>query len=216
MFIRGRSNIAAVLSRPRDFAMATACAESLRGMGWDARVMVDPSEWDTPPPAAIKASYAPERRMVGNACFEAIIGGILANSEGSDVVAKFDCDIRLTAEASEWLLSASECARGIRQGNRIWGGMWAAPRAQLAAMAERAPSIGRCRCPESNLSVAGFRHTGGFETHPTMTVAVWMPPREWPADAAALTLPRACRTMSRADAGSAMFDIAPPSRTIGA
>lgn len=194
-----------VLSRRRDFQIATACAEHLAAMGWSAAVVVDPSEWPECPRGAIQARYAPLGRMVGNDCHEAIIGSMLANSDAGDVILKADCDTRITADASEWLAGAAERARAIMFGGRLWGGLWAAPRARVAEMAERAPTIPRCRCPESHLAICGLKRFGGIEIHPSLTSAMWAPPSPWP-DAAVVTLPRRCPAPGRAECGTALFD----------
>ena len=76
-----------------------------------------------------------------------------------------------------------------------------------AAVARVAPSIPRCQCAESHLSICGLRAHGGILSGPT--VAVWVPGR--PASPA-MTLPRRCSFPGRLLCGLAMFDT-PPAMT---
>lgn len=188
--------------------MALRCLLSLSVMGWESRIIVDPSEWpEGKPPGTIAANYAGTGRMHGNACHEAILGAMLDNSDDGDVVAKFDCDIRLSESASDWLSGASESGRGFRLGKNLWGGLWAAQRRQVARLAQIAPTIQRCNCAESHLSICGLRANGGFDPHADLVAETWRLGTGWPESAGVLTLPRKCVTASRADYGNAMFDL---------
>jgi len=198
-----------ILARPRDYRMAAACADHLAATGWRAVIVVDPSEWETCPPGTVQAPYAPEGRMVGNACHEAILSAMIENSEPGDVLLKTDCDTRIEPSASAWLSGAETSARTIMFGGLMWGGLWAAPMSQVARVSAAAPAIPRCRCPESHLAICGLRRYGGIETHPELAVAAWSPSRPWPAAAGAVTLPRKCPAPGRAECGRLLFDFRP-------
>jgi hypothetical protein len=199
-----------ILARPYDIAIARACSAALTARGWLPSILLDPREWDEFPTDAIASNYWTEGRgMFGNECAARIAFSIWTHSERGDVVAKFDCDTRLTDAASQWLAGASESARCLTLAGRYCGTLWAAPRAQVAAAADLVRSMAPCRCPESGLLTKAFRYTGGLDHHPTLTLEKWMPPRPWPETAGAITLPAVCRGMSRRDAGLSMFDAQP-------
>ena len=197
--------LAFILSRPRDYPMALLCHRHLALMGWHPSVLIDPAEWIEPQPGALAAPYAPERRMVGNACHEAILNALVAHSAPGDILLKTDCDTRLDPALSDWLMARSSHAGTVLLGSQLWGGLWAAPRAQVAAVAAVAPTIPRCRCAESHLAICGLRKHGGITAYPDGQAMVWHHGTPWPDSAAVLTLPRTCTTMSRADYGTALF-----------
>jgi hypothetical protein len=199
-------NRAFVLSRPRDFPIAQACVERLTGFGWHARVLVDPSEWDVAPEGTVSSPYAPLGRMVGLACHQGIMDGILDHSEHGDIVAKFDCDIRISRECSDWLQEARGGARSLRLGSKGWGGFWSAPRSQVAAVRVKSEDIRPCNCPESSLMGQGFHATSGrHEYHPELVAVKWIPGSSIKPNAGAWTLP-ANISMRRSVAGIELFD----------
>jgi hypothetical protein len=205
------SHRAFIIARPYDIAIARACSAALARQGWLPSILLDPREWDEFPADAIASNYWTEGRgMFGNECAARIAESIWTNSERGDVVAKFDCDTRLTDAASQWLAGESESARCFTMAGRYCGTLWAAPRAQVAAAADLVRSMAPCRCPESGLLTKAFRHVGGLCHHQTLTLEKWLPPRPWPESAGAITLPTVCRGMSRRDAGLSMFDAQPP------
>ena len=198
-------NRAFVLSRPRDFPIAQACAERLAGFGWHAKVLVDPSEWDAVPDGTISSPYAPLGRMVGIACHQGIMDGILSASEPGDIVAKFDCDIRISRECSDWLKRAWDGARSLRLGSKGWGGFWSAPWQQVARVRERSVSLKPCNCPESSLMGLGFHGVeGGHTYHPELVAVKWIPGSSIKPNAGAWTLP-ANISMRRSVAGMELF-----------
>jgi hypothetical protein len=200
-----------IVSRPQDYPLACRCAESLYWQGWRPAIMLDAREWTEVPTGAVLADYWTEGRgMFGNDCAEAILAGVLAHSRPGDIVAKFDCDIRLTDAGAEWLMASA--ARAFRIGPQAWGGCWSAPREQVVEAAEKLRTMPRCKCPESGLILDAFRRTQGrLTSYPAMTAAKWLPGRPWPATASAITLPASygeC-TMPRRVCGAALFDFRP-------
>jgi hypothetical protein len=142
---------------------------------------------------------------VGNACHEAILAVMLAHSAPGDILLKTDCDTRLSPSLSGWFMACSNHAGTVLLGTQLWGGLWAAPRAQVAAVAAVAPTIPRCRCPESHLAICGLRAHGGIKA--IASVSVWLPGRP---RAIATTLPRKCPPPGRLACGLALFDISAP------
>jgi hypothetical protein len=187
--------------------MAIHCRDHLTALGWTAAILIDPTEWETPPQGTVAARYAPARRMVGNACHEAIIAAMAAMGSDGDILLKTDCDTRLSPALSAWLMDRAAGAGTVLLGKALWGGLWAAPWRQVAELGAIAPTIRRCRCPESHLAVCGLRAHGGIAAHP-LPAAVWRCGTPWPPGASALTLPRRCQSISRAVAGEELFAMA--------
>lgn len=148
--------------------MAILCAERLNAQGWTAQVMVDLKEWQVPPLDTVCANYSPRGRgMLGNEIAEGIMRGMLEHSQDGDLIAKFDCDIWLSDEASKWLQSGdiARCFK-LKRPHRedlAWGGCWAARREHVVDAI--AFDNQKCRCPESVLNLLALKHTGGFEMH---------------------------------------------------
>jgi len=202
------SAAALILSRPRDYPLALRCAATYAAAGVRPHILTDPSEWpDGVPQGTVTAPYAPRGLMLGNDCHEAILAALL--SLDAPVLIKTDCDAALSPAVILWLASATDTARTLSSsaGRNVWGGVWSAPREQVEAVARVAPSIPRCQCAESHLSICGLRAHGGILSGPT--VAVWVPGR--PASPA-MTLPRRCSFPGRLLCGLAMFDT-PPAMT---
>lgn len=148
--------------------MAEKCRDRLNAQGWTAQVMIDAREWESMPEGALCASYSPKGRgMLGNAVAEGIMQGMIDNSNEGDLIAKFDCDIWLSDEASAWLQSGdmARCFKLVRphRDPLAWGGCWAAKRehCERAMLFENQ----KCRCPESVLNLLALKNTGGFEMH---------------------------------------------------
>ena len=194
-----------ILARPRDIEIAEACKKRMTDLGWDAVIMVDPTEWETPPAGSVHAAYGTQNRgMFGNACASAIMAGMIAGSQPGDVVMKMDCDVWLSSEIAEWLGNASQKARALRIHYRQlmpWGGMWAATREAVIAANEHAETFARCRCPESGLNLKALAQTSGLELYPDIVVTQWA---EGQDRGAAATLP-ICRRTNRSSEGLALF-----------
>ena len=129
----------------------------MRSLGWKAHVMIDPTEWETLPDDVVIGHYSTHGRgMYGNQCAKAIMDGMIANSEGDEVIMKMDCDVWLSKDASEWL-SARGQAKAMRimhKGrSQAWGGMWSATRHHVIDAREAADTIERCNCAESWLNM---------------------------------------------------------------
>jgi hypothetical protein len=199
-------HFAFVLSRPSDYPMAWHCVHRLTEQGWAARIMLDREEWPAQFPMGIHAAYSTQGRgMFGVPCAMAIASSILYHSNPGDIVAKFDCDIRLTGEASKWLMDAHDAGRAFTLGRQAWGGCWSASRLKVAEVLAKLEAAEPCSCPESALFISGFRNTpGGLFTHPDLEAAKWQPGRDWPAHAGCLTLPTRCG-IPRAECGEALF-----------
>ena len=196
-----RSTAALILSRPRDYPIAVACAAMLSAAGVRARILVDPTEWpDGKPDGTMARRYAPLGRMVGNDCHEAILDAMLDLDAGTLI--KCDCDVWLSSKIIRWLADAGDQARTLFGPDlrHHWGGVWSAERSQVAAMAKAAPTIPRCRCAESHLSICGLRATGGLEALPA--VSIWAPGRPLTD---AMTLPRKCPAPGRLECGLELF-----------
>ncbi len=189
--------------------MARRCADRLRSQGWHSLIAVDGRETDERGDDLTVWPYAGKKGMLGIACATEIGRMILANSNPGDVVAKFDCDVLMTEAGNEWMLGATDRARGIRLPSRTWGGFWACPREQLESAVAALPFMRDCDCPESNLYLSAFRHHGGQDFHPELVSWPWIPPRIVPGHAGAVTLPSKCLTLTRAECGAALFDFRP-------
>lgn len=190
-----------ILSRPRDFPIARECARMWENSGVRARILVDPAEWpEGKPDGTLARRYAPLGRMVGNDCHEAILDAML--DLDADVLAKTDCDTWLSPKIIRWLVGGGDVARTLfaRDFKHYWGGVWAAERSQVAAMAKTAATIPRCHCAESHLAICGLRAHGGIEALPS--VSIWAPGRPLTD---AMTLPRKCPAPGRLECGLELF-----------
>ena len=189
--------------------MAWRCVHSLTAQGWASRILLDREEWPGDFPMGLHAPYSTQGRgMFGVPCATAIASAILYHSSPGDIVAKFDCDIRLSPEASAWMMEGGG-ARAFTLGRQAWGGCWSATRHQVASVLEKLHAAAPCKCPESALFISGFRHTPGhLTTHPDLEAVKWQPGREWPEHAGCLTLPFRFTT-PRAECGDAMFNLPP-------
>lgn len=195
---------ALILSRPEDYGMAVLCHNALAAQGWVPSIMLDRAEWAVMPSGAIHAPYSTQGRgMFGVQCATAILRGILDNSQPGDVAAKFDCDIRLTDAASDWMKAAKYRGRCFMLGYRAWGGCWAAPRAQVSAALDDLTHYPPCSCPESGLIVNAMRDVGGMEAHTELFADKWIPGR--PKTAGCLTLPTRCSMWTRKECGELLF-----------
>lgn len=196
-----------ILSRPRDIEIAEACKTRMMSLGWTAVVMVDPTEWETPPEASVHAAYGTQNRgMFGNACASAIMAGMIAGSQPGDVVMKMDCDVWLSAEMADWLGNAEHKARAMRIHYRQlmpWGGVWVAKRETVIAANEHAQTYARCRCPESGLNLKALAQTSGLELCPGIVVTQWVVGQD---RGMAATLP-ICRRINRKTEGLALFTV---------
>lgn len=200
-----------ILSRPYDLTMARRCAARLTRQGWLPLILLDPREWlDFPADCQPVPYWTRGAGMFGTFCAMAISQGILDNSAAGDIVAKFDCDVALTNAAAAWLAGATATARCFPLGGTACGTLWAAPRAQVSGALEWLAASRPCRCPESSLHIKALRRSGGMETHPTLSITKWIPPRPWPPDAGALTLPTVCRVAPRLTCGLAMMETPAP------
>ena len=175
--------IAFILSRPRDYTIATACRERMHQLGWTAHILIDPTEWETPPPEALPAPYGTQNRgMFGNDCALAIMDGILNHSRPGEIVMKMDCDIWLSPEAAEWFANATHKARAMKIHYRQlmpWGGMWSTTREHLQAARAHSTTYARCRCPESGLNLKALHQTEpSLELMPHAIVQQWTPGEE--------------------------------------
>jgi hypothetical protein len=136
--------------------------------------------------------------MFGNQCAESIVQGILDYSNPGDRVAKFDCDIRLTEDASDWFMVGE--SKAFTQNGGVWGGCWSSSREALEEAFDRLKSKDRCRCPESSLIARSLEIVPA-----TGKVAIeWNIGHKWP-DVPCVTLPRTCKPHRRAESGAALF-----------
>ena len=196
-----------ILSRPEDYQLALISQSHLKKRGWLAQIMIDPTEWKEPPPGTIHRRYGTQGRgMFGLKCAFEIMAGIVNCSMPGDIVAKFDCDIAITEEASDWLKWANQ-ARCFSLGGRVWGGCWSAPwnQAEDAAF-DKLVLFDECSCPESALALKALdSHDNRLLTVPSMIAEKWQPGREWRHNAAAVTLPTRCSGLSRLECGDQLF-----------
>jgi hypothetical protein len=197
-------------SRPRDLPIADKCAAHLRAFGFTAITLLDRKELPLVPlhlpPDRVLADYATPRGMHGVSCALGLATAILQHTQPGDIVAKIDCDIRLTPTGAAWLsaVTTGSMAHAFSISTRAWGGVWAAPRETLIPIAEKLATTDECECPESNLFLSAFRHHGGISYHATDRAIPWLPGRPFPPYAAGYTLPT--RTTSRLTAGLALFE----------
>lgn len=167
-----------ILARPHDYWMAEKCRDRLNKQGWEARIMIDPKEWEAAPESALHASYSPGiKGMNGNAVALGILAGIITHSNYGDRVMKLDCDVWLDDEQAAWMADgdAAKCYMLYRDGKRplAWGGIWSATRDHVLQAIEYPQE--RCACPESVLNVRALHMTRGIVTHPTVSVTQWEP-----------------------------------------
>ena len=198
-------NRAFILARPHDYWMAEKCRNRLNKQGWDARVMIDPKEWETAPEGALHASYSPGiKGMNGNAVALGILAGIITHSSYGDRVMKLDCDVWLDDEQAAWMADgdAAKCYMLYRNGKRplAWGGIWSANRDHVLQATEYPQE--RCACPESALNVRALHMTGRVVTHPTVSVTQWEP--EMPKSG--ICTLGIVRSIPRRDHGTQLFD----------
>lgn len=179
-----------ILSRPEDYGMAVLCHNALTAQGWVPSILLDRAEWAVMPAGAIHAPYSTQGRgMFGVPCAAAILSSIYDHSQPGDIVAKFDCDIRLTDQASLWMHRADR-GRCFMLGNRPWGGCWAAPRSQVECAIDDLMQTAPCSCPESMLILEALKSSGRLECHTELFAEKWIPGR--PKTAGCLTLPTRC------------------------
>jgi len=147
-----------ILSRPSDFCIAQDCQNRMISLGWNARIVIDPREWQTAPESCLHAPYGAGNGMFGNRCALAIVDCILTNSTHGDVVMKMDCDIWLSQEASEWFSIPTKAkALRVHYGKlQTWGGCWSSTREQLIEAREIAETFEKCNCAESFLNLKAF------------------------------------------------------------
>jgi len=198
-----------------DYPIALLCAARCRAVGWEPIILTTAREWPCGPPLGARASDYDSQGwgMFGNWCAFAILTAIDRYAPaGPGTVAKLDADVFLTDRGAEWLAGCAgagkaRCCRlaGHPTHRTAWGGLWAAPRAAVAAMADYAKMARACRCPESQLCLAAASRTVGLEIVADMTAQVWEA-CDHSAGAAAITLPMGRnRTTRHADAAR-MFD----------
>ena len=193
-----------ILSRPVDIKIAYACQSRMRALGWDAQIMVDPSEWDELPEDVITANYATQKTgMYGNACATGILEGIIDHSQPGDIVMKMDCDVWLSSSASDWF-SSPEKARMmtvIYERKILWGGAWSARHEHVVEALRLSKEQARCSCAESYLNLKALKESRGFDIHPTEMFQQWVEGAEL---SYAATLP-IMKRRGRFEAGIAMF-----------
>ena len=195
-----------ILSRESDFQIAIECKKRMSALGWTAKIMIDPSQWETLPTDVVHANYAtPECRMTGNACAMGILDGLIANSTGNELIMRMDCDVWLSDEASE-LFKTDDNGRAMKIDHhkvQVWGGCWSATRQQIIAARVAAESLKKCRCAESYLNLMALHYSGGLQTRDEL-VAQWKPGQ---SRGIAATLPISNYQNRLAD-GLALFDTA--------
>lgn len=137
--------------------IARMCQERMESLGWIAHVMVDPTEWESIPDDVVIGHYSTNGLgMYGNQCAKAIMDGMIANSEGDEVIMKMDCDVWISREAGEWLSGhgQAKAMRITHKGkSQAWGGMWSATRQHVISARKIADTMERCQCPESWLNI---------------------------------------------------------------
>jgi len=146
-----------ILARESDMPVARACQARMRSLGWQADIMIDPTEWTTPPDDVVYGYYSTHGRGIyGNSCAKAIMDGMLANSQAGEVLMKMDCDIWLSRECADWLAEAGQ-AKSMRimynGKTQAWGGIWSATREHVEAARIAADTIDRCNCAEAWLNM---------------------------------------------------------------
>ena len=186
--------------------MAWESARCLNSQGWTPRIVLDYNEHEYYDWQYLYADYAqPGKGMYGTKCAKAIADIILGFSSTGDIVAKFDCDIRMSDEISEWMKSATTKARSVPLANRHWGGFWSCPREQLEKVAEYLETVKPCGCAESNIFLDAFALCGGQDFHPTQISAGWLPDRTMAENVGVVTLPSKCDPFDRLECGLAIF-----------
>ena len=195
-----------ILSRETDLPIAIECKKRMIELGWAAKIMIDPNQWETLPADVVHANYGtPERRMAGNNCAMAILDGLIANTTGNETIMRIDCDVWLSTEASAWLqtLDNGRAMKIDHHKVQVWGGCWSATRSQIVEARFAAESIKKCRCAESYLNLMALHYSGGLQTRDEL-VRQWKPgqPRGL---AATLTI---SNYKNRIADGLALFDTA--------
>jgi len=198
-----------------DYGIAVMCANRCRALGWEPILLTTERQWTCgPPPGAIACDYDREGwGMYGNWCAFEILRKIDAHAPaGEGVVMKLDADVALLAAGAEWLADCAATGRahclrleGYHAHRRAWGGLWAAPRASVPAMADFAKMARACRCPESVLCLTAANDSCGLTVSPTLTAQIWGT-GDHERHAGALTLPIQSRRATRASDAVAMFD----------
>jgi len=198
------SMTAIILSTEHDFPIANACRARMIDLGWSAKIMIDPSQWETLPNDVLHANYAtPERRMTGNDCAMGILDGLIANSTRNELIMRMDCDVWLSNEASEWFQSKDN-GRAMKIDHhkvQVWGGCWSATRSQIVKARVAAESLKKCRCAESYLNLMALHYSGGLTTRDEL-VTQWQIGQE---RGLAATLPIA-KNINRIEQAFALFD----------
>ena len=197
---------AIILCRPIDLPIAVACRQRMTDLGWAAKIMIDPSEWEALPADVVHGSYGTKGRgMFGNDCAMAILDGMIANSAGSEVVMKMDCDVWISEEASQWFQTRDN-GRAMKvhyHKTQVWGGCWSATRDQLLKARIAAESLQKCRCAESYLNLMALHYSGDLTTRNEL-VTQWTAGQDRGLVA---TLP-ITRRENRTEEGLALFDTA--------
>jgi len=198
-----------------DYPVALLCAARCGALGWEPVILTTAEDWPCGPPAgAVESDY--DRQgwgMFGNWCAYAILRAIdLRAPAGCSVAVKLDADVFVTDQGAEWLVGCStsgkaRCCRlaGHPTHRTAWGGLWAAPRAAVPAMAEYVRLAKACRCPESQLCLVAASRTAGIEVAGDMAAQVWGA-RDHTRGAAALTLPMGRHRATRHADARRMFD----------
>ena len=198
------SMTAIILSTEHDFPIANACRARMIDLGWSAKIMIDPSQWETLPADVVHANYAtPERRMTGNDCAIGILDGLIANSTGDELIMRIDCDVWLSHEASSWF-ETTDNGRAMKIDHhkvQVWGGCWSARRSQIIRARIAAESLAKCRCAESYLNLMALHHSGGLKTRDEL-VTQWQIGQK---RGLAATLPIA-KNINRIEQAFALFD----------
>lgn len=198
------SMTAIILSTEHDFPIANACRARMINLGWTAKIMIDPSQWETLPNDVLHANYAtPERRMTGNDCAIGILDGLIANSTGDELIMRIDCDVWLSHEASSWF-QTTDNGRAMKIDHhklQVWGGCWSAKRSQIIRARIAADSLPKCRCAESYLNLMALHHSGDLTTRDEL-VTQWKIGED---RGLAATLPIA-KNINRIEQAFALFD----------
>lgn len=166
-----------ILSRETDWPIAIACRQRMIELGWAAKIMIDPNQWETLPADVVHANYGnAERRMTGNNCAMAILNALIDNTTGDELIMRMDCDVWLSDEASIWFQS-NDNGRAMKIDHhkvQVWGGCWSARRSQIIEARFAAESLEKCRCAESYLNLMALHYSGGLQTRDEL-VAQWKP-----------------------------------------
>lgn len=196
-----------IVCRPSDVPIAEKSIEHLKSYGWVPTVLFDYHEVDFPPiPGSYRIPYAGPRGMHGVPCARNIGLAIRDFGRNAEIVAKFDCDIRLTDLGNQWLSGTTDQARCFQIGPRPWGGCWSSSKLQLLHVLDKLFKVADCDCPESNLFLSGFKNTGGYLIPENLPAIPWIPGRPFTQQAGCHTLPSRCTTAPRVQCGLALFD----------